>query len=359
MQRALRPSTEHRARASSSAPRRSMLPPCLRPRRCPERGAAPRRLRPAREGSLRAACADRWQAPGAARLRPAHAGGHGGGERSRPDLRAQARRSSRSTGSADLSYFNPHGRFRVAAFSQRGSPSFVFRAVPVAPRHGGAGAARGRDFLGRRPARPDRHHRPHRAPARAPPARRIIDLINSRRPLHILTIEDPIEYLHRDAAAIVCQREIGLDAPDLPHGPARGPAPGPRRDPDRRGARRGDGHDRAARGGDRPPGDLHAPHPQRRRDRAALHRPLRRPPDLARAPDAGGARWWASPPSAWCRAATAAGAELRGAGELRPDPRPDRSRQAPRASSSLAIREGDYYGMRSFDQCLLSKVRDG
>ena len=31
----------------------------------------------------------------------------------------------------------------------------------------------------------------------------------------------------------------------------------------------------------------------------------------------------------------------------------------PQSELDLAIREGDYYGMRSFDQCLLSKVRDG
>ena len=41
----------------------------------------------------------------------------------------------------------------------------------------------------------------------------LIDIINLRRSCHILTIEDPIEYLHRDRRAVVCQREIGLDAP--------------------------------------------------------------------------------------------------------------------------------------------------
>jgi twitching motility protein PilT len=41
----------------------------------------------------------------------------------------------------------------------------------------------------------------------------LIDIVNHRRSCHVLTIEDPIEYLHTDHKSIVCQREIGLDAP--------------------------------------------------------------------------------------------------------------------------------------------------
>jgi twitching motility protein PilT len=39
----------------------------------------------------------------------------------------------------------------------------------------------------------------------------IIDLINTNRTEHIMTIEDPIEYLHRDKKSIINQREIGSD----------------------------------------------------------------------------------------------------------------------------------------------------
>jgi len=39
----------------------------------------------------------------------------------------------------------------------------------------------------------------------------MIDLMNSMRTEHIMTIEDPIEYLHRDKKSIVNQREIGSD----------------------------------------------------------------------------------------------------------------------------------------------------
>lgn len=41
----------------------------------------------------------------------------------------------------------------------------------------------------------------------------IIDLINRTRPVHVLTIEDPIEFVHKDMRAVVTQREIGFDTP--------------------------------------------------------------------------------------------------------------------------------------------------
>lgn len=39
----------------------------------------------------------------------------------------------------------------------------------------------------------------------------MIDYINRKRPCHIITIEDPIEYTFKDAKAIISQREIGID----------------------------------------------------------------------------------------------------------------------------------------------------
>ena len=44
----------------------------------------------------------------------------------------------------------------------------------------------------------------------------MIDYINRTRHCHIITIEDPIEYVHRHQSAVVDQREIGSDAPSLP-----------------------------------------------------------------------------------------------------------------------------------------------
>jgi twitching motility protein PilT len=43
----------------------------------------------------------------------------------------------------------------------------------------------------------------------------MIDLINSTRKRHIITLEDPIEYLHRHKKSIVNQREIGADSKDF------------------------------------------------------------------------------------------------------------------------------------------------
>lgn len=42
----------------------------------------------------------------------------------------------------------------------------------------------------------------------------MIDHINKTRSCHIITIEDPIEFLYADDKAIISQREIGIDAPD-------------------------------------------------------------------------------------------------------------------------------------------------
>ena len=43
----------------------------------------------------------------------------------------------------------------------------------------------------------------------------MIDHINRTRPCHIVTIEDPLEFLHNDKKAIVSQREIGIDVPNF------------------------------------------------------------------------------------------------------------------------------------------------
>jgi twitching motility protein PilT len=56
----------------------------------------------------------------------------------------------------------------------------------------------------------------------------MIDMINREREDHILTIEDPIEFMHRHQGCIVNQREIGADAPDF----ARALKAALRQDPD-------------------------------------------------------------------------------------------------------------------------------
>jgi twitching motility protein PilT len=46
----------------------------------------------------------------------------------------------------------------------------------------------------------------------------LVDLINRTRPLHVLTIEDPIEFVHKDHRAVITQREIGFDTPNYASG---------------------------------------------------------------------------------------------------------------------------------------------
>lgn len=44
----------------------------------------------------------------------------------------------------------------------------------------------------------------------------IIDYINTTQSLHIVTIEDPIEFVHQDKKSIINQREVGIDTEDFP-----------------------------------------------------------------------------------------------------------------------------------------------
>jgi twitching motility protein PilT len=115
-------------------------------------------------------------------------------------------------GEADFSYALPGvSRFRVNCFKQRGSISIVCRAIPY--------EIRSIDELGL----------PEVVRQLAEEARGIvlvtgttgsgksttlaamIDHINRTRSRHIVTLEDPIEYLHEDKLSIVNQREVGAD----------------------------------------------------------------------------------------------------------------------------------------------------
>ena len=137
------------------------------------------------------------------------------------------RRQFEEVGSADFSYYTEDARFRVSAFSQRGSASFVFRVIPAAPVAEDLGlpetvtswadAPRGLIVI-----------TGSTGVGKSSTCAAIIDLINQRRSCHILTIEDPIEYLYADRRAAVSQREIGLDA-SSPHAALRAAM---RQDPD-------------------------------------------------------------------------------------------------------------------------------
>jgi twitching motility protein PilT len=107
------------------------------------------------------------------------------------------------------------GRMRANAFRQRGTTALALRSIPHAiPSLDDIGAPAGvRRFL----------TVPYglvlvtgpTGSGKSTTLAGMIDLINSTRPVHILTIEDPIEYLHTHKMAAVSQREVGLDTPSF------------------------------------------------------------------------------------------------------------------------------------------------
>ncbi|CAN5907210.1 MAG: type IV pilus twitching motility protein PilT [Gemmatimonadota bacterium] len=103
------------------------------------------------------------------------------------------------------------GRFRVTVFQQRGSPGLALRAIPteiptleqlqlpkalqtVALARRGLVLVTGITGSGK-----------------STTLAAMIRHINEHRPVNVVTIEDPIEFVHRDARALINQREVGTD----------------------------------------------------------------------------------------------------------------------------------------------------
>ncbi len=117
-------------------------------------------------------------------------------------------------GSADLSYgINGVGRFRVNIFRQRGSCAVVMRVIPdkipsfeelrlplvlqeIVELRNGIVLVTGPTGSGK-----------------SSTLASILDKMNSEKAYHILTIEDPIEFLHRHKKATIHQRELHSDTP--------------------------------------------------------------------------------------------------------------------------------------------------
>jgi twitching motility protein PilT len=117
-----------------------------------------------------------------------------------------------SVGEADFSYAIPGlSRFRVNAFRQRGSVAIVCRAIPV--------QVRTIDDLGlpeviRKLADEQRGIvlvTGTTGSGKSTTLAAMVDHINSTRARNIITLEDPIEYLHKDKRSIISQREVGMD----------------------------------------------------------------------------------------------------------------------------------------------------
>ena len=116
----------------------------------------------------------------------------------------------------DFAYAIPGvARFRVNCFFQRGSVSAAFRLVPQEiPALDSLGVPQVLRDLTRRPRGFVLVTGPTGS-GKSTTLAAMIDVINNEREDHILTIEDPIEFLHPHKRSIVNQREIGSDAPDF------------------------------------------------------------------------------------------------------------------------------------------------
>jgi twitching motility protein PilT len=121
------------------------------------------------------------------------------------------------TGTADLSYSLPsRARFRVNIFQQRGVYSIVMRVIPTdiptlkslaLPSHlAEIAELRNGLVLVTGPT----------GSGKSSTQAAIIDIINEKKHYHIVTIEDPIEYLHIHKNSTINQREVGHDTRDFP-----------------------------------------------------------------------------------------------------------------------------------------------
>jgi len=122
-----------------------------------------------------------------------------------------------NTGTSDLSYSLPsRARFRVNIFQQRGVYSIVMRVIPtdiptikslglpnqlaeIAELRNGLVLMTGPTGSGKSSTQAA-----------------IIDIINEKKHYHVVTIEDPIEYLHSHKNSTINQREVGHDIKDFP-----------------------------------------------------------------------------------------------------------------------------------------------
>ncbi len=120
------------------------------------------------------------------------------------------------TNEADFSYFIPgEARFRVNAFRQRGEAGAVLRRIPLdiptveklglpnvvntlADQENGMILVTGPTGSGKTTT-----------------LAAMIEHINRTRPVHIMTIEDPIEFVYEDKLAAINQRELGIDTGSL------------------------------------------------------------------------------------------------------------------------------------------------
>jgi twitching motility protein PilT len=128
----------------------------------------------------------------------------------------QAMQILKENGACDFSYgLAQHSRFRVNVFQQRGTYAIVMRVIPphvptfeelnLPPQLGRIAELRNGIVLVTGPT----------GSGKSSTLAAIIDKINTDRAEHIITIEDPIEFLHRHKKATIHQRELHSDTPSF------------------------------------------------------------------------------------------------------------------------------------------------
>lgn len=119
-------------------------------------------------------------------------------------------------GSADISYGVPGlGRFRVNIFRQRGSVAIVMRVIPTKPPNWqelnlpaaimNCAELKNGLVLVTGPT----------GSGKSTTLAAVIDLINATKKYHVVTIEDPIEFIHEHKLSTIHQRELHSDTPDF------------------------------------------------------------------------------------------------------------------------------------------------
>jgi twitching motility protein PilT len=121
------------------------------------------------------------------------------------------------TKAVDFSFsWHDRARFRGNAFFQKGTPALALRLIPATvPTMESVGAPPVLDRL---------IDEPHglilvtgpTGSGKSTTQAALIGRINERHPVHVLTVEDPIEYVHARRRAVINQREVGVDVPTFP-----------------------------------------------------------------------------------------------------------------------------------------------
>ncbi len=154
------------------------------------------------------------------KLRPIPAAGEMSGEEVDAIVRSLLDPSQTSTFEeqldVDFSFsWEEKARLRASAFTQKGQTALALRMIPTRiPTYEDLGLPPIADWLATLPRGLVLVTGPTGS-GKSTTLASIIDRINDTRSLHVLTIEDPIEYLHQHKMSAVTQREIGLDSPSF------------------------------------------------------------------------------------------------------------------------------------------------